>query len=175
MSSELVVRNCQRALRVELHLLRRVSQCLLEKELGLADYSLGIQFVSERRMAEINAQFLKHEGPTDVITFEYQEPGGREPNRRNVPEMQTRGSSASDASALHGELFICPRVAKVQARQYRTSMTKELARYIIHGVLHLRGFDDQSPRARRIMKHEESRLLRRLSGNFRLTRPPNSS
>jgi probable rRNA maturation factor len=55
-----------------------------------------------------------------------------------------------------------------QARQFRTSWQSELVRYIIHGVLHLRGFDDIRPADRRKMKREENRLLRAAGRLFRL-------
>ena len=47
-----------------------------------------------------------------------------------------------------------------QAREFQTSASLELARYIAHGALHLLGFDDQAPRDRRLMKREEDRLTR---------------
>ena len=72
--------------------------------------------------------------------------------------------------ALQGELFICLEVAVTQAQQFRTTWTSELARYIIHGLLHLSGYDDLSPGPRRVMKREENRLLRAASKSFPLVR-----
>jgi probable rRNA maturation factor len=69
---------------------------------------------------------------------------------------------------LHGELFICLEVAVAQARGFRTNWQTELARYVVHGVLHLRGFDDLQPAKRRKMKREEDRLLGQLSRRFDL-------
>jgi probable rRNA maturation factor len=58
--------------------------------------------------------------------------------------------------------------ALIQARRFRTSWQSEIVRYLIHGILHLQGFDDQRPADRRKMKREESRLLRRSSLRFDL-------
>jgi len=91
-------------------------------------------------MAALNWQHLQHEGPTDVITFGY----------------------ADGGKVLHGELFICIDVAVEQARQFRTTWQDELMRYVIHGILHLQGYDDMEPAKRRIMKRAENRLLKQL-------------
>ena len=70
---ELQVRNRQRDQAVDVKVVRELTRALLEEELGLGSYELGIVFVSAKRMAEINQEFLKHEGSTDVITFDYRE------------------------------------------------------------------------------------------------------
>jgi probable rRNA maturation factor len=57
-----------------------------------------------------------------------------------------------------------------QAREFRTTWQGELARYVIHGLLHLCGHDDLSPKPRRKMKREENRLLRAVSKQFLLSR-----
>jgi probable rRNA maturation factor len=95
----------------------------------------------------VNETFLKHEGSTDVITFDH----AKESKRRQQ---------------IHGELFVCIDDAITQARQFKTSWQSEVVRYVVHGVLHLLGHDDLKPAARRKMKREENRLLRKLSGKF---------
>ncbi|HWC60478.1 MAG TPA: rRNA maturation RNase YbeY, partial [Verrucomicrobiae bacterium] len=102
----------------------------------------------------INQTFLNHEGSTDVITFDYAEPATRN------PQPATR--------SLHGELFICIDDAMAQAKKFRTSWQSELTRYVIHGVLHLRGFDDIRAADRRKMKREENRLLEEMARLFPL-------
>jgi probable rRNA maturation factor len=71
---------------------------------------------------------------------------------------------------VHGEIFISIDDAKSQAREFRTSWQSELARYVIHGVLHLRGFDDLRPADRRKMKREENRLLKEIARLFPLSK-----
>lgn len=174
MNRELAVRNCQRACKLDARLLRRVVRRLLEQEFRLSDYVLGIQFVSERCMAKVNWQFLQHEGPTDVITFDYREPEARSPKRGDSSPSGHSAGPGAGIPGLHGELFICPAVAKAQAKQYCSTMAQELVRYLVHGILHLRGFDDQTAAARKRMKREEARLLRRLSWHFKLSRLRNA-
>ncbi len=136
-------RNMQRRHPVASREVRKVAGLLMDELLEIEAYDLSILFVNETRMAQLNKAHLQHEGPTDIITFDYCTP-----------------------ALLHGELVICPAVASKHAQKYRASLGRELARYIIHGVLHLRGFDDQTPAARRKMKREENRLLQKLARRF---------
>jgi rRNA maturation RNase YbeY len=107
---------------------------------------LGFHFVSAREMARVNWDFLRHEGSTDVITFDHGSGKGR----------------------LHGECFISVPDAVGQAAEFGRPWTEELARYVIHGVLHLEGFDDLAPETRRVMKRHENRLVAWASRRFDL-------
>jgi probable rRNA maturation factor len=71
---------------------------------------------------------------------------------------------------LIGDIFICVEEALRQAAKYRTTWQSELIRYIVHGALHLCGYDDQTATARKKMKREEDRILRELSVRFSLNR-----
>jgi probable rRNA maturation factor len=138
----------QRAVKLERTLWRRVARCLLEELLDRQDYELGVHFIGAIEMACLNETFLGHEGSTDVLTFNHQETNGSE--------------------RLHGEIFICVDDALVHARRFRVRWACELARYLVHGVLHLEGFDDTDPVSRRAMKRRENRLLKALSDRFAL-------
>ena len=148
MNRTLVFKNRQRLRRIDTPLLRRISRWLLAESLGVEDYELCVHLVAASEMARVNETFLQHEGSTDVITFDH--------------------SESARPHALHGELFICLDDAVKQAREFKTSWQSELTRYVIHGLLHLRGHDDLKPAARRAMKKEENRLLRETSRVFAL-------
>jgi probable rRNA maturation factor len=135
----LTLNNRQRGCRIDGVHLRQIVRYHLEEQLGLSCYDLAIHLLSAGRMAEANARHLQHKGATDVITFDYADPG---------------------AEGLHGELLVCPAVAIEQAREFGTTWESEILRYIIHGVLHLRGYDDRTTADRRRMKREENRLLK---------------
>jgi probable rRNA maturation factor len=149
---ELQLRNRQRDRAIDTEFLREIARALLEDELALSRYELGIHFVSTKKMAEINWEFLQHEGSTDVITFDYREGYGE-------------GAAQLD---LAGEIYISVADARKQAKEFSTTWQDELVRYMAHGMLHLRGFDDLEPAKRRIMKREENRLVRRLAARFDL-------
>ena len=156
MSGSLAIANQQRAVRLDTRLLRSITKALLTDLLELGDFDLGVIIVRAPEMAQINQTFLQHEGSTDVITFDYV----------NDSPLTTHHSTFS----VHGEIFICIDDAMAQAREFRTSWQSELARYVIHGVLHLRGYDDIRATDRRKMKREENRLLKKTARLFPLSK-----
>ena len=189
MSRTLGLRNRQRVRAVDTRLLRRIARWALEEQFHAADYELGLHLVSAAEMARVNETFLNHQGSTDVITFDHHEPVGRvsrpsserrAPARRG-PNTESRRTGArrsvlsqgrparkNSENALHGEIFLCLDDAVAQAGQFDTAWQSELARYLLHGLLHLHGFDDRTPAARRKMKREENRLLRLAKQQFRI-------
>jgi len=144
--STLQFTNRQRTKRINRRLLRQITEAVLAKLPKIKSWDLTFHLVSARRISEINETHLGHEGPTDVITFDY--------NALENPEL------------LCGEIFICIEVAVEQAREFRTTWQSELVRYIIHALLHLCGHDDLAPAPRRQMKQVENRLVRRFSQRF---------
>ncbi len=145
----LTIHNRQRTAAVDRALLRRICRALLSDLLGVGRFDLGVYLVGAAEMIQLNENFLRHRGVTDVIAFDYAEPSpGRE--------------------ALHAEVFVCVDEARAQARRFRTTWQTELVRYLVHAVLHLQGYDDQRASARKRMKREEDRLVRQLSGRFSL-------
>jgi rRNA maturation RNase YbeY len=189
MSGTLVLRNRQRVCPVNTRLLREITLHLLRAEFGAADFEVCVHLVAAPEMARLNWEFLRHEGSTDIITFDQSEDSpensGIEPLNQMAPPPPSlspatgggEGARRADEGETHragvtvrlaGELFICLDDAVKQAREFRTTWQEELARYVIHGLLHLRGFDDLEPAARRVMKREENRLLRRAGRAFTL-------
>lgn len=119
---------------------KRVLHRVMQQDLSLSSYCLGILLVPDPLMTQVNETFLGHEGSTDVITFDHGLPGG--------------------VKGLHGELYICPDEARRQAIRFRVHWTEEILRYAIHGILHLLGHDDHEESDRARMKKEENRLVR---------------
>lgn len=113
--------------------------------LGLDKAVLTVYLVDAKAMARVNKQHLGHEGSTDVITFPY-------PRLPDDPR-----------ATIRGELFVCVDDARAQARAFGCPWRQELLRYVVHGVLHLCGYDDLQPRPKRIMKRLENSLTRTLS------------
>jgi probable rRNA maturation factor len=155
LSSSLIIRNRQRAISVNTRLLRDITKALLDEFLKPADFDLAIYIVRAPEMARLNETFLQHHGSTDVITFDY-----------SNATRKTRNTKPF----LHGEIFVCIDDAIKHARQFRTSCPSELTRYLIHGLLHLQGFDDTHPSARQKMKRRENQLLKEASRLFALSK-----
>jgi len=146
------IANRQRKQKINGRLLKQIVAELFA-QLEITEAELGIHLVGTKEMARVNWQFLQHEGPTDVITFDHSE---------------KRKAQGGKQNQLHGELFICVEVAMTQAKEFKSTWQSEVVRYVVHGVLHLLGHDDLTPALRRRMKRAENGLVRRLAGRFSL-------
>ena len=104
---------------------------------------VDIVVVDSNEMAGHNRRFLGHRGTTDVISFDLTD----EPSSHG-----RRGFSA--------QLIVCAGVAKAQAPHHGLSPTRELLMYVIHGLLHVIGYDDQNIRAAAKMHARQDELLR---------------
>lgn len=174
----LILRNRQQTQKIDLHFLRKIIRALLQELLQQNDYELGLHLIDAEEMASVNETFLQHGGSTDVITFNYAEeraamrPAGS--GKRGSPRAPASGTHGSTLAAmselpqLHGELFISVDDAIAQAKEFRTTWPSELVRYLVHGILHLQGYDDVNSTVRKKMKREENRLLKELSRRFPL-------
>ena len=164
----LALRNRQRVRRVDLRLLRRVAQALLRETWPQGSFDLAIYLVAEPEMIHLNETFLRHRGSTDVITFDYAERVGQASrlptsDARVRPGRDRRGAGST---LLNGEIFVCLDEAVSQARRFRTTWQSELVRYVVHGALHLLGYDDLDAQAHRRMKGAEDTLVCQLARQF---------
>jgi len=101
------------------------------------DFELRIIFTDDEQIHVLNRNYLKHDYPTDVISFPIEEEG----------------------SFIEGEIYIGLDRAAEQAKEYGIAFAIEILRLIIHGVLHLVGYDDQTARQRKIMTQKENEYL----------------
>jgi probable rRNA maturation factor len=126
---------------------------------GLAEVSLI--FSSAATMADLNEQFLGKKGPTDVLSFPIDaepDPTGR------VPDAGGTGPGeppTPEIPQLVGDIVICPSVAAVNAVEHECSFDDEVALLIVHGVLHLRGWDHAVDDEAERMEARERELLAR--------------
>ena len=146
--STLAFFNRQRTRKLDVALLRQITVSALADLPRVSQWDLTFYFVGAKRMAEVNETHLHHQGPTDVITFDY--------------------NDTSAPGRLTGEIFICPDIAILQAREFHTTWQSEVVRYLVHALLHLCGYDDLKPGARRTLKVVENRLVRKLGRQFNL-------
>ena len=101
------------------------------EKLKLGD--IVIVFTHDEFVREINFKFLKHDYYTDVITFDY-----------------------TEGSILNGDIIISIERVKENAKEFGTSFYKELDRVIVHGVLHLTGYNDSDSKEAGIMREREN-------------------
>jgi probable rRNA maturation factor len=135
---EVTVINRQRSLRIDLARIRRLVRAALphclKKDGPLPSVipeltEVTASIVSVPEMSRVHVDFLGIEGPTDVITFPY------------------------------GEILICAEIAAENAARYGSTLDDELALYVIHGLLHLAGFDDLEPARARQMRNRQAKIL----------------
>jgi probable rRNA maturation factor len=122
---------------------------------GLHDVPGGVcvSFLSPAGIERVNEDFLGHHGPTDVISFDYRaedDPGFAE---------ETDVFDASDDADPSVELIVCPAVAYEQAVKRGLPYAEEVALYVAHGLLHAAGYDDLNPKAKRVMRRAEKRVM----------------
>jgi len=128
----------QKAMRVSARSLQRlVRNVLALEEIDAAE--IGIRLVGDRSMAMLNRRWLSHEGPTDVITFPLSDEG---------------------AAVLVGDIVVSTETARRVASELGWPARHELAYYVVHGLLHLAGYDDRSPTDRRAMRAREKLAMR---------------
>ncbi len=132
---QVILTNAQQAVSVNVGRLRRVADCAARRLRLRAPGQLLITLISSRRMQMLNKRFLRHDRPTDVLTFRY------------------------DEEAIAGEILIDPIQAKRYAREHAVSSYEELQRYLVHGLLHWLGHDDRTPEQQRRMRQMENRVL----------------
>ena len=112
-----------------------------------------VSFLSPAGIERVNEEFLGHHGPTDVISFDYRaedDPGFAE---------ETDAFEVPDDADPSIELIVCPAVAYEQAVKRGLPYAEEVALYVSHGLLHAAGYDDLNPKAKRVMRRAEKRVM----------------
>jgi probable rRNA maturation factor len=135
------VRNAQRKVRVDAVALQEFAERAFAEcgRLTTASRSragsfpeLDVILVSDRKIAALHRRFMNIAGPTDVMTFQ------------------------------HGEIVISAETARKNGRRFRTATENEIRLYLVHGFLHLLGFDDKTAAQSRKMEGAQNRVLRAL-------------
>ena len=98
--------------------------------------SINIIFTSNEYLLSVNRKYLNHNYNTDVITFEYNE-----------------------EKLISGDIFVSVEQVKINAESFKNLFEDELNRVVIHGVLHLLGFKDETPDEKKEIRREEDKAL----------------
>jgi len=135
---KITVRNLQRKMPVdvvdlEMFARKAAELCLRlprRKKTDLAQLrEISVLIVSDRKIASLHRQFMNESGPTDVITFQ------------------------------HGEIFVGVESARRNARRFGNAFERELRLYVVHGLLHLHGFDDRNAASAQRMQVVQRKIL----------------
>ena len=147
----------QSSLFVERAFLEMAVERVLVEE-GISSARISIALVDDAEIHRINRQFLGHDYPTDVVSFRLDD---LENSDVTIDAMSPASSEASNDSALplEGELIVSTETAIREAGAQGWSPTAELLLYVVHGLLHLCGYDDLTDEARPVMRSRERELL----------------
>jgi probable rRNA maturation factor len=135
------------------------------RKLRLPPEALAICLVTNAEMTKWNRAYRGKKEPTDVLSFAAEETGharkkrGRQRRRGERPSLDFVGSSTPRASYL-GDIAIAPAVARRNARRYGREFSEEMRILILHGMLHLKGYDHENDSGQ--MNRREQRLRREL-------------
>jgi len=127
-----------------------------------------VVFMKDAAMRKLNKERLGHDYITDVISFPYQEnpsPRSRARSAEKLPSPRLRGEGARSAmgeGTPFGDIVICAPQAARQAKELAHSHLKELLTLAVHGALHLVGFDDHKPAAKKKMFKRQDQIVSRL-------------
>jgi len=136
--------NAQDALKIDEAQVERLVETFLDWKKVECD-EVSLHFVDKEEISHLHALHFQDPTPTDCITFPIDAP-------------QDEGAGYK----ILGEIFVCPEVALDYSQEHQFSPHRELSLYIIHGLLHLLGFDDQDPSSETIMRDEEKSAMRYL-------------
>jgi probable rRNA maturation factor len=123
--------------------IRRWIEAVLATEAYTADVELTVRVVDEDEMAALNARYRHKSGPTNILSFPFEAPPGVELN-------------------LLGDLVIAAPVVKQEAREQGKTESAHWAHMIVHGTLHLLGYDHQDTVEAEDMEAREIRILKQL-------------
>lgn len=104
---------------------------------GATLQELNFIFCSDEYLHQINVEYLQHDTYTDIITFDNSDETGR----------------------IEGDIFISIDRVKENAQKFQTNLDRELYRVMIHGVLHLLGYQDKTPQEKSQMRAKEDKCL----------------
>ena len=124
---------------------RRIAEMVLRAE-RVTNAVVSVTFVTDTEIAALNWRHLRHRGPTDVISFGF--------------------APVARGAELVGDVYICPLISRRNALAHRVPVREELLRLVVHGVLHVLGYehpDDESRYDSKMWRRQELLLQRALA------------
>jgi len=135
------ITNLQSLVRIDKKKILKCARSVL-KAMGEQDAELSLLFVNDSYIKRLNWKYRRVDSSTDVLAFSMRE-----------------GEGLSKDSSILGDVVVSAETARREAGKRRTPASKEICLYVVHGILHLLGYDDEGPGDRKRMKAKESELL----------------
>lgn len=152
--AEVVINNMQHRIDVDdrlEELIRKSVEMALNLEGVRSDLEVSVALVDNDYIRELNKTYRGKDAPTDVLSFPMLEPG-------EVDDVPSEG----EVEQLLGDIVISLEKAEEQAKSYGHSFEREVAFLVVHGVLHLLGYDHEIEEERKIMRQKEEEVLKAL-------------
>ena len=122
------------------------------RKLGRPEAEISLSFLSDRRIQSLNKFYRGQDRPTDVLAFPL----------ALSKSIRSKGGAQRRPPPFLGEVVISAPTARRQAREQRHGLGRETARLMIHGILHLLGYDHERPEEARRMRRKERALIQHL-------------
>ncbi len=145
LSSSVDIKGLPRALSQLRPLIKKAAGEILRAH-GVESFALSISFVSDAVISGINRAALAREGPTDVIAF----------------DLSEEGLSYEKV----GDIYISVDTATENSKRFRVSLSNEVLRLVIHGVLHILGYTDYDASSRKKMRQVQEEFVKKFSGDL---------
>lgn len=134
---KIFITNRQKTIKIRKNALKAIIKEVIAHE-GQSCHEVSIHFVSKNEIGELHDQFFNDPSETDCISLPMDGP-------------------EETVYRVLGEVFICPEVAIDYAKKHKTDPLKEVRLYLIHGLLHLMGYDDIQTKDRALMRSAEKK------------------
>ena len=135
--------------KIDERFLKKVAKIVLKGE-SMEKENLSIVLVDENKIRELNKKYRKKNKPTDVLSF-----GNIQDSKYQIPNSSIN------------EIVICPQIVKKNAKKFATGYNKELARVLIHGILHILGYEhEKNKKEADKMKNKEEYYLSKIWQKF---------
>jgi probable rRNA maturation factor len=137
---QITIKNLQKLVPIERGKIKETVCKVLQSEGVYAKAGISFFFVTDKKIQALNLRYLGQDCPTDVIAFD-----------------------SSGRDSILADIFISTETALSQARSFKTSVLYELYLYVIHGILHILGYDDLCSKDRAVMRKQEKLFLKALN------------
>ncbi|MCO4532802.1 putative metallo protease [Streptococcus infantarius subsp. infantarius] len=126
---------------------------------GKENKEMAVTFVTNERSHELNLEYRDTDRPTDVISLEYKPESDLTFSEEDLAENQELAEMLDEFDAYIGELFISVDKAREQAKEYGHSFEREMGFLVVHGFLHINGYDHYTPEEEKEMFTLQEEIL----------------
>ena len=144
----ITIKNSQRKIKINARCIKSDVQRILD-ELGYDDFDIGIWFATNQTIKKYNKKYRKQDCATDILSFPY--------HTNLTPGKKIIAETPEDKNL--GDIIISLERVKLDSERDKISFEKYLKKIIVHGIVHLLGYDHKTEKAYKVMQKKEHELL----------------